>query len=180
MWDQWRDYDPSAWEETLERELSAFPPLRPICSELKAVWAERDKTPGVPLDELLRGIRAQTLPFYELLWTSCTRDEKLVLIQLAQEGFITAQCWDVAATLVAKGLIVNEPFFAIFNRTFRDFLIDTETELRKVTWPSRREEINNSIVVVVTVVIIGVFILSWDLILSFVQKFVYDQEHLMR
>jgi hypothetical protein len=26
----------------------------------------------------------------------------------------------------AKGLIVNEPFFAIFNRTFRDFLIDIE------------------------------------------------------
>ena len=128
MWDQWRDYDPSAWEETLERELSAFAPLKPIYSELKAVWAHRKETPekGVPLDELLRGIRAQTLPFYELLWTSCTRDEKLVLIQLAQEGFITAQCWDVAATLVAKGLIVNEPFFAIFNRTFRDFLIDTE------------------------------------------------------
>jgi hypothetical protein len=33
---------------------------------------------------------------------------------------------------------------------------------------------------VVTVVIIGAFILSWDLILSVVQKFVYDQEHLMR
>ena len=126
MWDRWRNYDPSAWQETLESELSAFPVLQPICAELKAVWIDRNKMPGVPLDELLRGIRAQTLPFYELLWTSCTRDEKLVLIQLAQEGFITAQCWDVAATLVAKGLIVNEPFFAIFNRTFRDFLIDTE------------------------------------------------------
>ena len=128
MWDRWRNYQPSAWKKTLRSELAPFPPLKPVYSELKAVWAHRRKTSeeGVPLDELLRGIRAQTLPFYELLWTSCTRDEKLVLIQLAQEGFITAQCWDVAATLVAKGLIVNEPFFAIFNRTFRDFLIDTE------------------------------------------------------
>jgi preprotein translocase subunit SecE len=61
-----------------------------------------------------------------------------------------------------------------------DFLIDTETELRKVTWPSRKEEINNSIVVVVTVVIIGAFVLSWDLALSWIQKIVYDQDHLMQ
>jgi hypothetical protein len=88
----------------------------------------------VPLDELLHGIRSQTLPFYELLWTSCTRDEKLVLIQLAQEGFITAQCWDVAAPLVAKGLIVNEPFLAIFNRTFRDFLIEIERNEVILQW----------------------------------------------
>ena len=61
-----------------------------------------------------------------------------------------------------------------------DFLIETETELRKVTWPSRKEEVNNSIVVVVTVVIIGAFVLSWDLLLSLIQKVVYDQEHLMQ
>jgi len=128
MWEQWRTYKPLAWETTLESELLAFPPLEPICRELKGLWAGRSTPPqtGVPLDELLHGIRSQTLPFYELLWTSCTRDEKLVLIQLAQEGFITAQCWDVAAPLVAKGLIVNEPFLAIFNRTFRDFLIEIE------------------------------------------------------
>ena len=128
MWERWRRYEPSEWRETLQDELSAFAPLKPIYCELTGLWHKRTGTAtnGVPLDELLRGIRAATLPFYELLWTSCTRDEKLVLIQLAQEGFITAQCWDVAAPLVAKGLIVNEPFFAIFNRTFRDFLIDIE------------------------------------------------------
>ena len=85
--------------------------------------------------------------------------------------------------LIEGPILIGALVFAVwlFNHPpSADFLIDTETELRKVTWPSRREEVNNSIVVVVTVVIIGVFILSWDLILSVVQKFVYDQEHLMR
>jgi hypothetical protein len=49
-----------------------------------------------------------------------------VLIQLAQEGFVTAQSWDVVASLVAKGLIVERPVPMIFNHTFRDFLIDIE------------------------------------------------------
>ena len=85
--------------------------------------------------------------------------------------------------LIEGPILIGALAFAVwlFNHPpAADFLIDTETELRKVTWPSRKEEVNNSIVVVVTVVIIGVFILCWDLALSFIQKFVYDQEHLMQ
>ena len=85
--------------------------------------------------------------------------------------------------LIEGPLLIGALAFAVwlFNHPpAADFLIDTETELRKVTWPSRKEEINNSIVVVVTVVIIGVFILNWDLALSWIQKIVYDQDHLMQ
>ena len=85
--------------------------------------------------------------------------------------------------LIEGPILIGALAFAVwlFNHPpAADFLIDTETELRKVTWPSRKEEVNNSIVVVVTVVIIGVFILTWDLALSFIQKLVYDQEHLMQ
>lgn len=55
-----------------------------------------------------------------------------------------------------------------------DFLIDTENELKhKVTWPSKREEINASIVVVVTVIILGIFILGTDRILVTIQELVF-------
>ena len=52
----------------------------------------------------------------------------------------------------------------LFNhRSTVDFLIDTESELKnKVTWPSREEEVNASIVVCVTVVLMMVFITVWD------------------
>lgn len=62
----------------------------------------------------------------------------------------------LVAALVFGVWLFNHPRTA-------DFLIDTENELKnKVTWPSKKEEINASVVVVITVVIIGVFILAVD------------------
>ena len=56
-----------------------------------------------------------------------------------------------------------------------DFLIDTENELKnRVTWPSKKEELNASIVVVVTVVITMFIIFGADRALYyFMQKLVY-------
>ena len=47
-----------------------------------------------------------------------------------------------------------------------DLLIDTEAELKKVTWPSPQEVVNSSIVVIVTVVLIGVFLAVVDLLFA--------------
>jgi preprotein translocase subunit SecE len=56
-----------------------------------------------------------------------------------------------------------------------DFLIDTETELKsKVTWPSRKEEINASTVVVVAVLVMGVLVFGTDSLLAFVQKLIFS------
>jgi len=55
-----------------------------------------------------------------------------------------------------------------------DFLIDTDNELRnKVTWPSKKEEINSSIVVIVAVLIMGAFIFLVDWGLTEIQEWVY-------
>ncbi|MBI4584190.1 MAG: preprotein translocase subunit SecE [Planctomycetes bacterium] len=57
-----------------------------------------------------------------------------------------------------------------------DFLIDTENELKnRVTWPSRKEEVNHSIVVVVTVVIIGAFTFLIDMLLNACSQWVFHQ-----
>ncbi len=121
LWASWWQYDPSKWREVLALELPE--PLEAIGPELTAAWAHRRE---VPYDMLVREVRARAAAYYELLWTSCTRSEKLVLIQLAQEGFVTAQSWDVVAPLVASGIVVEQPVLTIFNRTFRDFLRETE------------------------------------------------------
>ena len=47
-----------------------------------------------------------------------------------------------------------------------DLLIDTEAELRKVTWPTLEEVINTSLVVVVFVVFLGLFIGFADIVLT--------------
>jgi preprotein translocase subunit SecE len=55
-----------------------------------------------------------------------------------------------------------------------DFLIDTENELKnKVTWPSKKEEVNASIVVVVTVALLSVFIFFVDSIFALIQGGLY-------
>jgi preprotein translocase SecE subunit len=64
----------------------------------------------------------------------------------------------------------------LFNRPHTaDFLIDAENELRnKVTWPSRKEEINASVVVVATVVILGVFIFGMDMMFKALRSLLYS------
>ncbi len=55
-----------------------------------------------------------------------------------------------------------------------DFLIETENELKnRVTWPTRKEEVNASMVVVVTVVIMMLFIFGIDQLFSFLTTKIY-------
>ena len=56
---------------------------------------------------------------------------------------------------------------SVFGR-FRKYLHDVRTELRRVVWPSRREVINSSIVVIITLVFFVLFTLVIDSAASFV------------
>ncbi|MGQ9589186.1 MAG: preprotein translocase subunit SecE [Planctomycetota bacterium] len=57
-----------------------------------------------------------------------------------------------------------------------DFLIDTENELKtKVTWPTKTEALNASVVVVVTVAVLGAIVLLVDLGLVFLQGQIYPK-----
>jgi preprotein translocase SecE subunit len=56
-----------------------------------------------------------------------------------------------------------------------DFLIDTEHELKnRVTWPSKKEEINASVVVVVTVIIMMAFIFAVDQAFHALKTWIYS------
>jgi len=43
-----------------------------------------------------------------------------------------------------------------------DFLIETETEMKKVTWPTYREVLAATVVVIVVVIILGVYLFGID------------------
>lgn len=73
----------------------------------------------------------------------------------------------LVAALVFGVWLFNHPAVA-------DFLIDTENELKnKVTWPSRKEEVNASVVVVVTVALLSVFIFLVDSVFALIQGGLY-------
>lgn len=80
--------------------------------------------------------------------------------------------------LLEAPLLVGSVFLGVwlFNRpTTADFLIETENELKnKVTWPSREEEINASLVVIVTVLIMLVFIFCVDSFLLWGERLIFS------
>ena len=49
-------------------------------------------------------------------------------------------------------------------KRFGNFLRDVKSELKKVTWPSRPEVTNTTVVVIVATVVIGFYLFFWDLI----------------
>ena len=53
-----------------------------------------------------------------------------------------------------------------------DLLIETESELRKVTWPTLEEIVNSSMVVGISVVLIGAFLAFSDWFLNRVMQYV--------
>lgn len=60
-------------------------------------------------------------------------------------------------------LLFNQPRWA-------EFQIETEGELKKVSWPPRKEYVGSAVVVVVVVVVISVFLYGVDTVLSEVMR----------
>ena len=55
----------------------------------------------------------------------------------------------------------------------RNFIAEVRSELKRVTWPSRREVYATTVVVILTSVLFGVYLWGLDLILSAAVNWVY-------
>lgn len=62
------------------------------------------------------------------------------------------------ALVAAIALLMNWPKLA-------DFLIETEVEMTRVIWPSKREVIGSSLVVIITVLVMAAFLHGADWVL---------------
>ncbi len=107
--------------------------------------------------------------------------EKLQEADWAQSALITVPFfnWAIKGDVVVAGLMII-PFgwlgIWLYNhKKMSDFLIETEAELRtKVTWPTRKEAMNNSVVVVLTSILIGAWVFLADIVLQFLSQQVYE------
>jgi len=98
-----------------------------------------------------------------------TQDAQLLGIQLT---------WGLIAAVVVFGILAGSA--AMFTtgapigikkldrstKASADFLIETETELRKVSWPSREELTGSTFVVIFVTVVLGVYIVFVDKVVS--------------
>ncbi len=77
----------------------------------------------------------------------------------------------ILAILVFVGSVLLSAYFLGRPKT-ADLLIDTESELLKVTWPSWPETVNASMVVIFTTVLMAALLFVYDLVLGFLTKLV--------
>ena len=54
---------------------------------------------------------------------------------------------------------MTNPFLRV-----RDFLVEVVAELKKSSWPTRKELIDSTLVVIVTVLILGIFVALADVV----------------
>jgi hypothetical protein len=101
----------------LERECGTDPFLLQIGDELDEFAADLDRRQLV--EEF--GERAES--YYRALWASCSRDEKVVLGHLAQDGLVNEKNRRLVRRLMVRGLIRRQPYFRLMNETFRLYVI---------------------------------------------------------
>lgn len=56
----------------------------------------------------------------------------------------------------------------------RTFLREVVAETKKVTWPSKQEVINTTVVVIIASVIFGVYLYAWDWVFLKVVNAIFD------
>jgi hypothetical protein len=62
---------------------------------------------------------------YNELWKSCTRQEKFVLYDAAQDKLINPNNQDTINILLEKGLMVYDGTFGVMNESFRNYILST-------------------------------------------------------
>jgi hypothetical protein len=63
---------------------------------------------------------------YRSLWSLCSIEERMVLVQLAREGLVNPKCFDVLRHLRRRRLIRVDPRFRLMNDSFHLFVLETE------------------------------------------------------
>ena len=85
---------------------------------------------------------------------------------LAWEGIASPRARYIVSPLILVGFAGAGLYFSFFFHKTADFLIEVEAEMRKVSWPSWDEVSGSTIVVLVTVFVMGVLLFCSDYVVS--------------
>jgi hypothetical protein len=140
------------------------------CGPLAALWpigAQLAKDirnePVHSEDTIASEILERADPYYHLIWKECSKEQKFVLSQLAQDGIPNPTNGRAIGQLMRRGLIVKAPQFRIMNESFRRFLASAATTQLKREWlnDSRRTgwgKLHGAFFT--TMIILGAFLLT--------------------
>jgi hypothetical protein len=106
--------------DLFREECSPTPRLRAIGVEFVS---RLHNGSDVGSETIVSEVGEQAGAHYSLIWETLSKDEKLVLAQVAHEGLINPSNRVVVEQLMKKGLIVRDPTFQLLNRSFTSFVI---------------------------------------------------------
>jgi hypothetical protein len=104
---------------------------------------------------LIHEITNRAYPYYKVLWSTCSREEKLVLIQLCEDGIITLKKLGIVRRLLRRGVVFIKSYPMPLNESFRRFVLsvykaeDLVAENKGTGWSSTRIPLVLAIVVLV-------------------------------
>jgi hypothetical protein len=124
------DHLPLKYQRILKLECSSSERLIEIAQRL----ANSVDLPKYREDEIIGFVLDAAEPYYRSIWELCSQDERLVLIQLAEEGVVNPKRFDIVRRLHNRGLVVVEPRFDLMNRSFRQFVGSVESPERVKEW----------------------------------------------
>jgi hypothetical protein len=142
------------------KECGPLPALWPIGAQLaRDIRTETIQSEDTIASEILE--RAD--PYYRMLWSECSKEQKFVLAQLAIDGLLNPTNGRAVRQLVRRGLIAKDPQFRIMNESFRRFLRSAATPELKQEWQlqSRQSGWGRAHgVFFTTMLLIGIFLLT--------------------
>ncbi len=74
--------------------------------------------------------------------------------------------WALVVSIVLFLIGAGATWWGVNHARLVDFLAETEVEMTKVSWSSKKEVVGSSIVVIITVIVLGIWITVVDTVLS--------------
>jgi hypothetical protein len=100
---------------------------RLVLARVRGAWPSSHREALERILEALEG-------FYLALWTACSEDEKLVLVQLSQERFVNPKQINTVRRLLQRGLVLRDPVLRPMNESFRLFIDRVHEPLQVSLW----------------------------------------------
>jgi hypothetical protein len=128
-------------------ECSSMPMLRTVGKELLLNFQPPSGAPNVSYmrsptfpsrEQLVEMVLDRADAYYRMLWAGLTTTERLVLYQLALDGWANPKNTPAIRQLEQKQLIYRRPMYRLINESFRKFIRSPEHEKEITAW--QREE----------------------------------------
>ncbi len=85
-------------------------------------------------EQIVEYVADQAEPHYRKMWSLCTKDERLMLIDLAKGNLVNPRNTEVLERLLRRGLVRRAPHFELLNRSFGRFVEQAELPERLAEW----------------------------------------------